>query len=337
MDKHNIAILVARPLAESIFDRRDLDVLAGFADYNAVGSLPETITPDFMRETLKGARGCVTCWGTPSFADEMMAGNPQLKLIAHAAGSVRALIPLSAWVAGLRVTSNAPVIAEDVAQTTLALMLTSLKQFWQFDDITKSGGWSGGEAGRFTTKRLDGLVVGLVGGSLVGKAVLKLLRPFGCEIILHDPYICEIEARELGVRLVSLEELLTVSDVISLHAPGNPDCRHMLNARNIPLIKDGALLINTARGILIDEPALIRELATGRFNACIDVTDPEPPASDHPFRSMKNVVLTPHIAGGHTVNGRTMLGRNVIRELYNYLTKGVLAYEVRPEMLERMA
>ena len=97
------------------------------------------------------------------------------------------------------------------------------------------------------------------------------------------------------------------------------------------------LLVITARGMLIDEEALVKELQTGRFFACLDVTDPEPPAADHPLRTLPNVIITPHVAGGHTVNGRKMLGRNSIKEVYNFLTKGLIAYEVRGEMLERMA
>lgn len=337
MDKHKVAILVAKPMAESIFAPEDLAFLETFARFNPVEALPDTMTRPFMEEALAGAQGCITCWGTPGFTEEMLAALPDLKLIAHAAGSVRALVPASYFASGRRVTSNAPVIAEDVAQTTLALILTSLKQLWRMNALTASGGWSGGEKGRFTTKRLDGLTVGLVGASMVGKETVRLLKPFRCRIVMADPYLSAIEARDLGVELVELDELVAMSDVISLHAPANPDCRHLLNARNIPTIRDGALLINTARGMLIDEPALIQELQTGRFMACIDVTDPEPPAPDHPFRTLDNVILTPHIAGGHTMNGRHMLGRNAIRETYNYLIKGLLAYEVRGEMMEHMA
>ena len=102
-------------------------------------------------------------------------------------------------------------------------------------------------------------------------------------------------------------------------------------------MKNGTLFINTARGVSVDEAALIKELETGRIFACIDVTDPEPPAIDHPFRKLDNVILTPHIAGGHTVNGRKALGRNAIKKTYNYLTKGVLEHEVRSEMMNLMA
>ena len=111
----------------------------------------------------------------------------------------------------------------------------------------------------------------------------------------------------------------------------------MLNAQNLPLLRDGALLVNTARGMLIDEAALLRELRTGRIMACLDVTDPEPPAPDSPLRTLPNVVLTPHIAGGHTQNGRRMMGRNILIETYNFLVKGALKFEVRGDMLQHMA
>lgn len=335
--RFKVAILVERSLADSIFRREDVEFLHTFADTNPVDELPEAITPEFMMEQLPGAQACITCWRTPTLTDEMLEQLPELKFVMHAAGAVRNLVGPSFWHSGRHISSNAPVIAEDVAQTTLALMLASLKQLWGFSALTASGDWKGGESGTFTTKRLDELNVGIVGASNVGKEVIKILRPFRCNLRIWDPYLSPLEADMLGVELMPLDELIRTSDVLTLHAPANPDCEHILNASNIPLIKDGALLINTARGLLVDEEALCRELETGRFMACIDVTRPEPPAPDHPFRSLPNVILTPHIAGGHTVNGRRMLGRNAIKEVYNYLTKGLIAYEVRGEMLDHMA
>jgi phosphoglycerate dehydrogenase-like enzyme len=181
------------------------------------------------------------------------------------------------------------------------------------------------------------LRIGIVGASNAGKEVIKILAPFGCEIVLADPYISPIEAENLKVKLLSLDELISTSDVVSLHAPPVESARHIINSRTAPMLKDGALFINTARGRLVDEKALIKELEKGRIFACIDVTDPEPPAADHPFRRLDNVVLTPHIAGGHTVNGRHMLGANSIKEVYNYLTRGLISYEIRREMLDTMA
>lgn len=338
MDKrHKVGIVMEKSLADSIFDAQTLAFLHSFADCNATEALPEKITREFMLETLEGADVAITCWRTPAFTDEMLERLPRLKLIAHAAGAVKNLVPASFWKTNRRITSNAPIIAEDVAQTTLALMLTSLKRLWQLNARTASGEWTGGESGNFTTRRLDGLTVGLVGASLVGKEVIRLIKPFNCEILMADPYLCPLEAEELGVKLMTLNEMIPLSDVLSLHAPANEDCRHMLNASNIPMMKDGCLLINTARGMLIEESALIKELQTGRIMACLDVTDPEPPAQDSPLRSLANVVLTPHIAGGHTINGRKMMGRNIVAETYNYLVKGLLKFDVRNETLAHMA
>ena len=336
-NRFKVAILVESSLAADIFRKGDLEFLHSFADTNPIEELPEKITPEFVEATLPGAQACITCWRTPTLTDDMLAKFPELRFVMHAAGAVRSLVGPGFWTSGRHISSNAPVIAEDVAQTTLALILTSLKQLWGFNDMTASGEWNGGESGSFTTKRLDELEVGIVGASNVGKEVIKILRPFKCHLRVWDPYLSPLEAEMLGVKQMELDELIATSDVLTLHAPANPDCEHILNARNIPLIKDGALLVNTARGLLIDEEALAKELETGRFMACIDVTRPEPPCAEHPFRKLPNVVLTPHIAGGHTVNGRHMLGRNAIKEVYNYLTKGLIAYEVRGEMLDHMA
>lgn len=337
MKKYKVGLVLEKMLAESLFSAGDMSFLASIADVNPIQALPETVSREYMMETLEGADVAITCWRTPAFTEEMLQSLPRLRLIAHAAGSVKNLVPPSFWTSGRRITSNAPVIAEDVAQTTLALILTSLKQLWQLNASTAAGEWKGGESGAFTTRRLDGLSVGIVGASLVGREVLRILQPFHCRLLLADPYLSPLEAENLGAELLPLEDLIRQSDVLTLHAPANEDCRHMLNAQNLPLLRDGALLVNTARGMLIDEAALLRELRTGRIMACLDVTDPEPPAPDSPLRTLPNVVLTPHIAGGHTQNGRRMMGRNILIETYNFLVKGALKFEVRGDMLQHMA
>lgn len=334
---YRVAIVMERSLAISLLEGEPYAFLKSFAEVNPIEELPETMTREFMMQVLPGAQACITCWRTPSFTDEMLAQLPDLKLIAHGAGAVRDLVPASFWESNRRITSNAPLIAEDVAQTVLALILTSLKQLWAFSQSTREGNWSGGERGLFSTYNLEGLNVGIVGASKVGKRVAEILRPFNCNLMIWDPYLSPIEAQQLRLKQMELDEMIAASDVLTLHAPANPDCRHILNERNIPLIKDGALLINTARGMLIDEPALIRELEKQRFSACIDVTDPEPPRPDHPFRTLPNVILTPHIAGGHTVNCRKKMGATSVKEVYNYLTKGLLSFSVVGEMLDHMA
>lgn len=334
-----VAILMEKSLADSLFRKKDLDFLATFARFNPVEELPEKGTIEFMDEKLADADACITCWRTPTFTKELLDRHPRLRFIMHGAGAVRNLVCPEFWdMKGRHISSNAPIIAKDVAQTTLAFMLPSLKQFWAMSAMTRGGMWKGGEAGTFTTKNVDkDLKVGLIGCSLVGKEVIQILKPFGCPIQVWDPYLSPIEAEMLGVEKVELNELLSNNDVISMHAPANEDCRNIINAGNLPLIKDGAVFINTARGLEVEEEALIEELKKGRFFACLDVTSPEPPSADNPLRTLPNVILTPHMAGGHTVQNRALMGRNAIKEVYNYLTKGLIAYEVRGEMLAHMA
>lgn len=332
-----VGIVVAKPLADTLFTAEDLRYFSTFADFNPVQALPDTITREYMMETLRGADASLSCWRTPGFTEEMLADLPSLRLVAHAAGSVKSLVPRSFWSSPRRITSNAPIIGEDVAQTTLALILTSLKKLWSFSRLTAGGGWTGGESNTIPTWRLDGLTVGIVGASMIGKLLIPLLRPFRCRILLADPYLSALEAGRMGVTAMPLDDMIPLCDVLTLHAPANPDCRHILSADNLPLLKDGCLLINTARGLLIEEGALLKELQTGRVSACLDVTDPEPPAANHPFRTMENVVLLPHMAGGHTVNGRIMMGQNMIIEIFNFFTKGLLRFDIREDMLDHMA
>jgi len=333
-----VALLLTKPMANSILNNEVYDFLKSFADVNCIDALPNEMTPEIMKELVKDADACMTCWGTPGLTDEILQSAPKLKLIAHAAGSVKHMVPPSFWTqGGRRITSNAAVIAEDVAHTVLAFMLFAARGLWQFAKSTSKGEWMGGEASLFTTRRLEGLNIGLVGASYVGKSVIALLKPFNCTINVYDPLMPAFEAQSLGVNPMGLDEVIASSDILSLHAPAIESCRHMINAENMKLIKDGTLVINTARGMLIDEAAFIKELETGRFFACVDVTDPEPPTVDHPFRTMENVIITPHIAGGHTVNGRVLLGKNAALEIYNYLHRGTVKYEVRPEMLPYIA
>ena len=333
-----VAILVNYRLAHSIFRESDLAFLGTFAEYNSIEQLPEAITQEYMDEMLDNADAAITSWNTPAFTEEMINKHTKLRFIMHAAGTVKSLVPKSFWtIPGKHISCNAPVIAEDVAQTTLALILCTLKEMWSFRTMTYEGRWKGGEKGVYTTRRLDELNVGIIGCSLVGKEVIKILKPFHPHIRVWDPFLSPLEAEMLEIEKMELNDLIASSDVLTLHAPANEDCRNILNRENIPLIKDNALVINTARGILIEEEPFIDELKTGRFFACLDVTNPEPPKPDNPLRTMPNVFMTPHMAGGHTINGRHMLGRNAIKEVYNFLTKGLIAFEVRGEMLEHMA
>lgn len=334
--KYRVALLLNREMAARVIGEEGFTFLKTWATFQDPQDLPEVMTTDYMQAHIKQADACITCWGTPSFNENVLTEATDLKLIAHAAGTVKTLISDGVWERNIRVTSASPVIAADVAETTLGLIIVSLKRIWTQSAFTKTGGWNKpGEVDRM--KRLKGLTVGVIAASHCGRNLIKLLQPFEVKILLYDPLISNEQAQALGAKKVTLEELMAESDVVTLHAPNLPENRHMINGQNLALLKENSLFINTARGALVDEEALVTQLKTGRFFACIDVTDPEPPVKGHQLRQLDNVILTPHIAGGHTVNGRREQGAFILEQIHKFLTVGSLDYEITKEMLRYIA
>jgi phosphoglycerate dehydrogenase-like enzyme len=181
-----------------------------------------------------------------------------------------------------------------------------------------------------------GKVVGIVGASRIGRLVLERLRPFDFELLVHDPYLAPGEAEALGAEPAELDALLRRSDVVSLHAPSLPETEHLLDRRRLALLRDGAVLVNTARGALVDPAALADELVAGRLDAVLDTTDPEILPPDSPLYDLPNVFLTPHIAGAMGTETRR-LAALALDEIERLARGEPLAHEVRLEDLPRIA
>jgi len=196
----------------------------------------------------------------------------------------------------------------------------------------RDGGWQD-PALMSRIKETFRAVVGIIGAGFVGKELIRLLKNFEVEILLSDPYKSAEQARHLGARKVELEELFSTSDFVCLCAPLTDETRGSIGKEQLSLIKDNAVLINTARAAIIREDELIEELEKGRFVACIDVTDPqEPPAPDHPLRRLDNVFLTPHIAGS-AANNMIRVGAMAVDEVINFFTDKPNLYPIRKDML----
>ncbi len=133
--------------------------------------------------------------------------------------------------------------------------------------------------------------MGIIGASRVGREVIKRLRPFGCHIVVYDPYLTQHDADKLGVESLDLDTLFSVADIVSLHAPLLPETHEMIGSAQLRRLRDGAILLNTARAHLIEEDALIQELLTGRIQAALDVFHEEPLAGEHPLRLLPNVIF----------------------------------------------
>jgi D-3-phosphoglycerate dehydrogenase len=197
--------------------------------------------------------------------------------------------------------ANVPdAFIEEVANHTMALILACNRRLVQNDAFVKSGRWSAGERNRTAAvplRRTSALTLGLVGFGNIARLVVERARSFGFRFLASDPFVTPEAAQALGVSLVSLEELLAQSDVVSLHVFLNAQTRGLINAQRLALMKPNAYLVNTSRGAVVDEPALADALVAGRIaGAGLDVFEVEPMAADSPLLGLPNVVLTPHVA-----------------------------------------
>ncbi|MHB8566151.1 MAG: 2-hydroxyacid dehydrogenase [Nitrososphaerales archaeon] len=198
------------------------------------------------------------------------------------------------------VVANVPDYAvETVADHAMGLMLTLSRRIMIADRMMRDkslGSWASPPA---TLKGIDlrGKYLGLIGIGRIGKAVADRARGFGMKIIAFDPYISQESGNEMGVELMTLDQVFAKSDFISIHSPLTEETRGMINAKTISKMKDGVFIINTARGPLIDHTALVDALKSGKIGgAALDVLQTEPPKPDDPIFDFENVVLTPHIA-----------------------------------------
>jgi phosphoglycerate dehydrogenase-like enzyme len=244
----------------------------------------------------------VTGWGSPAFTIAVLKRADRLRIVAHSAGSIKGLFPREVVDAdvvprGLIVFSANRAIALNVAEYTVGAMIMVPRRFVeQTAAIRTSDAWR--DPGLAPNALyLRGATVGLVSASTVAREVIPLLRPFDVRILVYDPYLSDREAGRLDVEKVELDALFERSDIVSLHAPSIPTTRHMVGARQLARLRDGALLINSSRGSVLDHDALLREAETGRIRVVLDVTEPEPLPADHPLRPLPNVYLTPHMSG----------------------------------------
>lgn len=326
-----LAFMAERQTLERIFHEREKQRLL---QSGLEVSWPEPgLTEDQLRSQAQDANILITTWRSPQLNAELLALAPDLKLVLHAAGSIKPVVTPEMYEKGVRISSAADALAVGVAETALGFTIVSLKNMWSLSSSTQKGGWADGKN---KVRELYGLKVGVIGAGRAGRHYIRLLQNFQVEIYVYDPTLSADDPIHSVAKQCSLEELLSECDVASIHAPSIPATNHLLNADTLKLMKDDAILINTARGTIIDEAALVNELQKGRLVACLDVTDPEPPAADHPFRHLPNVILTPHIAGAVN-NGLGRIGEYVLNELEAYLRGEKLAGEVKADQLGQLA
>lgn len=277
------------------------------------------------------ALGLAGAWavvaGSEPYTRGLFAATPELKAILRwGTGSDSIDIP-AATEAGVAVITTPAVNAEAVADMALALMLTCIRRLAELDAIVRSGQWRG----LGPTRDLAGSTVGVVGLGAIGRAVARRLRGFDCRVLAVEPNPDVEFCTRYEVELTDLDAMLPQVDVLTLHAPLMETTRRLIGARELALLPPHAVLVNAARGDLIDQPALVAALHSGQIAAAgLDVFEREPPAPDDPILSAPNTILSGHISS-YTELGLDRTGEMVVSNLRAALTGRLPASCLNPE------
>lgn len=233
---------------------------------------------------------------------ELLDRAPRLRIVANVARGFDNLDLDAMATRGVWATNIPDAFTAPTAETTLGLMLMTLRRLAEGERYVRAGEWTGFEPGRWDGFGLAGKTLGLIGYGKIGRAVADRARAFGMEIVYYRRTPCESDA-DHAARWLPLDALLAAADIVSLHVPATPETYRLIDARALARMKPNAVLINTARGSVVDEAALVAALRAGRiWGAGLDVAEAEPHV--HPaLRELPNVVITPHLGGG-TVESR---------------------------------
>jgi D-3-phosphoglycerate dehydrogenase len=257
---------------------------------------------DLLADGLEGAWGVVA--GSESYTGMLLDRLPSLRIIARCGVGFDAIDVDAATARAVVVSTTSDANADGVADLTLALMLACLRRVLTGDRSVREAGW-----------RLPGLsgdltdaTVGIIGLGRVGRNVARRLSGFGCRLLAVEPYPDREFCREYGVEVGELDTILPLLDVLTIHAPLNASTRKLIGARELARLKPSAVVVNTSRGDVVDQEALIAALTAGRLaGAGLDVYEREPLPAGHPLTRLDNVVLSPHAASfSHRTVGRML-------------------------------
>jgi D-3-phosphoglycerate dehydrogenase / 2-oxoglutarate reductase len=319
-------VVLTTPNAEII--RQEVEELPGVAmspDYDLSG----TKDPDVLVAGLAGAWAAVA--GSEPYTRTVLNGTPQLRAILRWGTGSDAIDIEAATDAGVAVVTTPGVNAEAVADMALALMLACLRRLPQLDAAVRSGGWHDGEPAR----DLAGATVGVVGLGAIGRAVVRRLRGFGCRVLALEPDPDPGFCADYHVELTELDPMLPQVDVLTLHVPLTPSTQGLIGADRLARLPRHAVLVNTARGELVDQAALVQALIEHRIaGAGLDVFTQEPPARDDPLLTAPNTLLSGHVSS-FTNLGLRRTGEAVLASLNELLADRLPASTLNPDAWKR--
>jgi phosphoglycerate dehydrogenase-like enzyme len=326
---------MSRDAAAAVLDPQSLAAFRRVCDLAPFPVLDDLSTAR-ARSVLADVDLLITGWGCPRLDAEVLRAAPRLRAVVHTAGSVRGHVTEACWDRGVEVSSAAAANALPVAEYTLGMiLLTGKRVLERARDYRMSrarGNW-------LRTPRAVGnyrRTVGILSASLIGRRVVELLRPHDVEVLLHDPYVTDAQAAELGVERVELPELFARCDTVSVHTPLLPTTRGLVSRALIDAMQADAVLINTSRGAVVDQEALTDAVLAGRIRAVLDVTDPEVLPAGHPLWDCENALITPHLAGSEGNEWRR-LADLALAETTRWASGAGFLHPVRRERLAFLA
>jgi len=284
--------------------KAELEATVGEVIYNPFG---RSLTSSEVQELLPGCDGYIA--GVDTIDRAALEAADQLRVIARYGVGVDRVDLEAAREKGIVVTNTPGANSTSVAELAIGLMLSLARMIPLANQETRAG-----KPPRIQGVSLEGKVVGLLGLGAIGKRVARRLQGFDCTVLAYDPAVDAATAQEVGALLCSQEEVVAKSDFLSLHVPVLPETRGMVNVSFLAQMKEGAFLINTARGELIDEVALFEALKSGHLRgAALDAFAREPPSEDNPLFSLPQVIATPHM-GAHTDGATNAMGWGALRD-----------------------
>jgi phosphoglycerate dehydrogenase-like enzyme len=279
-------------------------------------------------------------WGMPLLDEKTLEALPRLKAIFYAAGTVKSFTTKAVWERGIVISSAAAQNAIPVAEYCLGAILMSLKGVLrtvsQLDKSATVASWHK-ESSNFVPIGAYGVTIGLVSYGMIARLLRQHLRSFDLKVQVYCPFLSEVEAAQEAVELVTLDHLFATCDFVSIHTPELPETKAMIGRALLNQMKQGATLLNTARGSVIDQPALVQVFQERKdLIALLDVLEVEPPQMEDPVLSLSNILVTPHLAGS-VGSERERMGRFALDEFLRYQNGSRLLGRIESEMLSAMA
>lgn len=277
------------------------------------------VTKEELLTEVKGVSGIIACVGDRIDGEIMDESGGTLKAICNAIVGFDNIDLKAATERGIYVTNTPGVLTETVADLTFGLLLASSRRITEADRFIRTGKWPGWGPKQFLGFDVHGKTLGIIGLGRIGSAVAKRAKGFNMNLLFYDVIRNPDLENELGLTFASMNEVLNKADYVTVHVPLLPQTHHLIGKKELELMKKNAFLINTSRGPVIDEKALIQALQKETIRgAGIDVWDPEPPNSDNPLLKMENVVALPHIASA-SVETRSRMIEMAIENLNSIL------------------